>query len=181
MTVWPTVMVTGHRPQHLRPDVHGWVRAELDRLAGKLRDEHGTTVGVSGMALGADLWWADAVVRAGMQLEAHVPFPQQAEKWQPDDQREWRRLLGLAARTVTYGHAYSPYLLRKRNRGMVNASTEIVGVWIAGRASGTSHALRYAVDRGRRPIWVDPEIRRTLWPSVESWQAMLQQPAGQAA
>lgn len=36
MTVWPTVMVTGHRPQHLHPEVRPWVRAELDRLAGKL-------------------------------------------------------------------------------------------------------------------------------------------------
>jgi hypothetical protein len=77
--IWPTVMVAGHRPQHLHPNVRPWIRAELDRLAVKLRIEHGTTVGISGMAAGADLWWADAVVRAGLHLHAHVPFPQQPD------------------------------------------------------------------------------------------------------
>lgn len=75
MTTWPIVMVTGHRPQHLSPGVRPWVRAELERLALKLRDEHGTATGISGMAVGADLWWADAVVKAGLRLWAHVPFP----------------------------------------------------------------------------------------------------------
>lgn len=44
---WSAVMVTGHRPQHLHPNVRPWVRDELARLAIKLRDEYGTTVGIS--------------------------------------------------------------------------------------------------------------------------------------
>jgi hypothetical protein len=181
MTTWPMVMVTGHRPQHLRPADRGWVRSELDRLAVKLRDEHGTTTGVSGMALGADQWWADAVVRAGLHLEAHVPFPQQPDRWLAPDQREWRRLLGHASQTVTYGTGYGLHLLRKRNCGMVDISSAVIGVWLAGKVSGTSHALRYALDRGHRPIWVDPETRRTLWPSIETWETMLPRRAQQKA
>src|SRR5690349_5399869 len=116
-------MVTGHRPQHLSPTAQDWVRAELHRLAGKLRDGHGMTIG-------ADLWWADAALRAGLQVHAHVPFPQQAAKWKPEDQTEWWRLLGLAAKTLTYGTGYDEALLHARNRGMIHASAQTVAVWV---------------------------------------------------
>jgi hypothetical protein len=170
---WPTVMVTGHRPQHLRPDARLWVRAELDRLACKLRDEHGTTVGISGMAIGADLWWADSVVKAGLDLHAHVPFPQQPSRWPDESKAEWDRLLGLATHTVTYGAHYDVGLLHARNRGMVNASGQVLAVWVSGQGGGTRAAIEYAVRQGLRPTWLDPETHRTWWPSVETWQAML--------
>lgn len=171
--IWPTVMVTGHRPQHLHPDARLLVRSELARLACKLRDERGTTVGVSGMAIGADLWWADAVVSHRMDLHAHVPFPQQPNKWREDDKAEWSRLLGLAVHTETYGLRYSVELLHARNRGMVRASDQCLAVWVEGKDGGTRACLEYAVRRGMRPIWVDPVARRTWWPSVETWRAVL--------
>lgn len=171
--VLPSVMVAGHRPKHITPAAHDWVRSELNRLAGKLRDGHGTTTGVSGMALGADLWWADAVHRAGLQLHAHVPFPQQSAKWKPEDQAEWWRLLGLATKTITYGTGYDVRLLEARNRGMIHASAQTVAVWVYGRPGATRATLEYAVSRGRRPIWVDPESRRTIWPAIEVWRRLL--------
>lgn len=88
MTAWPTVMVTGHRPKYLSPNSRAWVRAELARLAVQLRDFHGMTCGISGMALGSDQWWAEAVLAAGVGLEAHVPFPQQPDKWRDEDKAE---------------------------------------------------------------------------------------------
>jgi hypothetical protein len=173
VTTWPTVMVTGHRPQHLSVSARPWVRDELRRLACKLRDEHGTRVGISGMAIGADLWWADAVIRAGLELHAHVPFPPQPIKWRDEDQAEWHRLLGLAANTITYGTGFDVRLLHARNRGMVDSCDGIIACWRQGRTGGTESCLRYAVQRGRRPVWVDPETRMTLWPRPESWARML--------
>jgi hypothetical protein len=173
---WTRVMVTGHRPQHLHPTVRPWVQVELERLAVKLRD------GVSGMALGCDLWWADAVVRAGLRLAAHVPFPQQPAKWRPEDQAEWWRLLGHAVQTVTYGSSYDVRLLHARNRGMVDGSDQVVAVWVYGKKGGTHAALEYAVQRGRRPIWVDPESQRTIWPAADVWRQLLApQPRRRAA
>lgn len=62
--IFPRVALTGHRPQGLSPSARDWVPLELERLAVKLRDQHGMRVGISGMALGSDIWWAQATVFA---------------------------------------------------------------------------------------------------------------------
>lgn len=166
MTCWPTVMVTGHRPQHLNPDVHDWVRSELARLAVKLRDEHGMTVGVSGMAIGADLWWADSVVEAGMRLHAHVPFPQQSAKWRPEDRAEWERLCRVAWKLKTYGGRYDVGFLHARNDGMLAETVAGEGVVVAVHlpaktGGGTASAVRKAIEHGMPIIHVNPETRTT--------------------
>ncbi len=159
---WLKVMVTGHRPQHLHPNARPWVRAELDRLAVKLRDGHGATVGISGMAIGADLWWADASVRAGLLLHAHVPFPQQPDKWRDEDKVEWRRLLGLAVSTTTYGSGYDVRLLHKRNDGMIAACSLAVAVHDPRKTEGgTASAVRKLIGLDIPVIHVNPEARMT--------------------
>ncbi|MEV5211364.1 hypothetical protein AB0K35_28210 [Micromonospora sp. NPDC053740] len=182
--VWPTVMVTGHRPQHLRPDsLHVWVRSELDRLALKLRDVHGMTCGISGMAIGADLWWADSLVKAAVPFVAHIPFPQQPDPWResnPEAVAEWHRLRALAASVVPYGdlaglaeHArkrVAVKLLHERNDGMLNATAQangaVVAVWCPSkRDGGTFSALKKAHRAGRPVILVNPEARTTTMPS----------------
>ncbi len=159
---WPTVMVTGHRPQHLHPDVRSWVRTELDRLAIKLRDGYGTTTGISGMAIGADQWWASSVLSAGLRLEAHVPFPQQPDKWRAEDRAEWSRLLGLASSTVTYGTDYDVRILHQRNDGMIKASDAAIAVFDPAKITGgTASAVRKLSALGFPVIHVDPVARMT--------------------
>jgi hypothetical protein len=128
MTTWPTVMVTGHRPQHLSPSVHDWVRFELHRLAVKLRAEHGMTTGISGMAIGADLWWADALISNGIPLWAHVPFPQQSDRWRVEDRDDWARLCRVAHKLTTYGGYYDVKTLHARNDGMIRVSAAAIAV-----------------------------------------------------
>lgn len=166
MSVWPTVMVTGHRPQHLNPDARPWVRSELQRLAGKLRDEHGTTAGVSGMAVGADLWWAASVLDAGIRLHAHIPFPQQPNKWAPEDRAEWERLCRAAAETEIYGSRYDVRTLHARNDGMLDetetAGGAVVAVLLPGKVNGgTASAVEKATSRRLPIIHVNPATRQT--------------------
>lgn len=163
MTVWPRVMVTGHRPQHLPPGSADWVHAELERLAIKLRDEHGMTIGISGMALGADTWWADALVRHGVPLEAHVPFPQQPDRWPVDTQAEWRRLRGLAAKVETYGPEYDVKWLHVRNDGMLRSPADLVIAVLdpAKTDGGTASAVRKATGLRLSIIHVNPRTLAT--------------------
>jgi len=176
-THWPTVALTGHRPKHLSPSARDWVRAELAHLAVRLRDQHGMICGISGMALGADLWWADAITTAGAILWPHVPYPQQADRWPEPDRQEWTRLISAAGRqAVTYGPTPEIRHLFARNRGMVNAvrgNGMLLAVWVRGKPGGTCEALRYALDQGMRPTWVDPVRRVTWWPTVDQWRRVL--------
>ncbi|WP_165947283.1 SLOG family protein [Micromonospora sp. 15K316] len=162
MSAWEVAAATGHRPQHLTAEERRWIRAELKRIAVKLRDEHGTATGVSGMALGTDLWWADETDTAGMKLWAHVPFPQQPNPWRDEDKTEWRRLLDRAAKVTTYGDHYDVKLLHARNDGMLAAGSVIVAVHKRSKTTGgTASAVRKAERLGLPIIRIDPE-RRTV-------------------
>lgn len=185
--LWPQVMVTGLRPQDIPEDAHGWVRGELARVAAKLRDEHSMTTGITGMALGSDLWWADALHRAGVPFAAHIPFPQQPGPWTrhaPEAVAEWQRLRNLAASEVVYGdlaglaeHARKRVvvrLLHERNDGMLRAADAVVGVWRPGkRDGGTYSALVKAHRAGLPVVHINPLGRTVTVPSAARLGALL--------
>lgn len=167
MTAWPRVMVTGHRFLDWL-----WTRSELERLAVKLRDGHGTTTAVCGMALGADTAWGEAALAAGLAVEAHVPFPQQGDRWNDKQRARWQRLRDVATQEVVYGQAYSVALLHARNRGMVAASDACIAVWDGRRTGGTWAAIGDAIRAGAPMVHVDPVRRITRFPSLAAWRAM---------
>lgn len=155
---WPTVCATGHRPQHLQPHSHDWVRTELARIAVKLRDHHGTTVGISGMALGVDQWWAQAVLDAGLALWAYIPSEEQGARWNVGQLREWQRLLDSAAKVRVFGTGYSVGLLHARNDGMLDDADAVVAVHRQSKTQGgTASAVGKARKRGLTTISVDPD------------------------
>ena len=157
---WPAVSATGHRPQHLTPAAQEWVRGELQRIVVKLRDEHGMTTGISGMALGTDMWWAAHLVGAGVDLWAHIPFPQQADPWRLADRAEWERLLRVAKKVTTYGGYYEVKTLHARNDGMLKASDLVVAVHDPAKTTGgTASAVRKATAAGLPIIHVNPAAR----------------------
>lgn len=156
---WRVVSATGHRPEALSQAARTWSREKLLRAAEWLRDERGTEVGISGMARGVDLWWADAVHRAGLTLAAYVPCPQQPDPWSAGDRREWRRLLDVADPALyrQFGDEYDVRHLHARNRGMLLDSSAVVCVWLpTKRAGGTWSAVREAVRLGRQGVHLDP-------------------------
>jgi uncharacterized phage-like protein YoqJ len=168
-------MVTGHRPQHLHPDTWDWIEGELDRIAYKLRDEHGTLAAISGMALGTDQWWAQSALRADLYLWAHVPFPQQPDPWGDDLQAAYRRLLDEAHEIKTYGdldtvpqamrRREAVRLLHARNRGMIQATDAVVAVYRPSKADGgTAAAWKQAIRDGLQIIHINPDRRTVTLP-----------------
>lgn len=93
------------------------MQSELDRLAVKVRDHHGTQVAISGCARGADTWWARSALRAGLRLWAYVPFLAQPSKWPPDDRKTRDGVLSVADRTLVSAADWDVWLLHARNGG----------------------------------------------------------------
>lgn len=153
---------SGHR--QMKPgDVVWLVRAALPVVVAKLRDEHGMQIGLSGMALCGDMWWARAVLDAGVAMQPHIPFPQQPDPWPAAEQARWRQLRGEGFGEVVYGDlsGMSPALrklaatplLHARNAGMVAASDAmVVAHYPWRREGGTAGVLKILEREKRRPF-----------------------------
>jgi hypothetical protein len=189
---WPTVMVTGHRPQHMPKNTHQWVQGELDRVAVKLRDIHAMQRGYSGLALGPDQWWCRSLHRVGVPYIAHVPYPQQPDRWSQSAQAEWVTLLGAAKREVVYGdladaadsdrRRLATVLLHRRNDGMLAgvpaqnlpAADAVVAVWMPSKQDGGTYSAVEKAWRRRLPvILLNPEARTVTVPSRQRLGVLL--------
>ncbi len=162
---WPQVACTGHRTQHLlrHLDRHqrAWTRNALRRGAVWLRDHAHTVVGLSGMAVGTDLWWADAVVAAGLRLAAHVPTLDQPTAWRrhPEAVAEWERLYALRDPDLSrvYADQYAVNTLFPRNTGMLRRSSALLAVWMPHLRSGGTFDTLCQAARAKKPgVWINP-------------------------
>lgn len=153
---YPRVMVTGHRPQHLTQGERGFAREELLRLARKLQEEHGTKLAISGMALGADTWWAEAALQIGLPIAAYIPFESQPNKWSNKDQVQWRWIRAKAAEEKIIAPAYSVQALHARNDAMIRDSDLAIAVWKPSKTTGgTASAVKKLQTLGRDIVVVD--------------------------
>lgn len=125
---WPRVALTGHREHLIRPADRDWVRAELDRIIVKLRDHHDTEIASSGLATGADTWWAQSALTAGLTLWGYQPFPEQPARWNPEQQAVHARLCESAQRLVLVGGYPDIGFFDTRNQLLLTDADAIVAV-----------------------------------------------------
>jgi hypothetical protein len=187
---WPAVAGFGHR--QLTDEQSDWVCQEFRGLLEELSADRGTETVISGMIPGTGHLWAEAGIRAGMQLHAIVPYPAQAEdptatlsvRWTAQERREWARLIDAAAR-FTRGSVRNPETIEQRKQMLaahagqvVAAATAAVAVWDARvRPKGTYAVIRRTVSAGKPVIWLDP-VRKCRWtPSSQQWLQILDGPA----
>lgn len=162
-----TVMVTGHRPEKLTDDERAWGRIAIPRAVARLRFTYGARTAISGMALGADTWFATAALAAGMDLHAYVPFESQADKWSTEDQEAWRQLRSCAARNfVVNPDPLAAWKYHARNDAMLEATARAGGLVVAllrdGATGGTASTLEKAQRRGLPVLRLDPGSRQMV-------------------
>lgn len=151
---------TGHR--RIPRGSLAWVTERTRAAAVWLATERGMTAGISGFADGWDLIWADAILRADMDLWAAIPYEEQPARFtSPYDRADWHRLRGLAAREWVCGSIAgltgkargrrANQLLWQRNATIVDQSSYMVCCWDPARVEhcGTYNAIVYARARGR--------------------------------
>lgn len=149
---------TGHRPEKLP-----WGGDEMDPRCQALKvmltravareAEAGAGIFCCGMARGCDFYFAEAVLAEmknspGLQLEAWLPCPTQADRWPRADQIRRQRILNQCTRIHIVEPEYTQGCMLRRDQAMVDRADMLLSVW-DGSPGGTGWTVRYARRRGK--------------------------------
>lgn len=115
---------------------------------------------ISGMAMGCDLYFAEAVLslreqHPGLSLEGAVPCPTQADRWPEALRRRWRDILDRCDLETVVQQNYNRFCMFRRDRYMVDRSSAILAVF-DGTPGGTQYTLNYAMDKKLTILLLDP-------------------------
>lgn len=153
------VCLTGNRPQKLpfaENSREGALLKERMRAAIVSLIEEGYTRFISGMALGADIWFAECVlamkdVYPDIELIAAIPYAGQRDRLSFADRFRYDRVLAGCAETVVLSNEYTKFCMNKRNRYMVDNSDVVLVVGYA-PSGGTVNTRAYAEKKGKRIV-----------------------------
>ena len=114
--------------------------------------ESGVEHFISGMAQGADLYFAEAVLalrelHPDVTLEAAIPCATQADRWPAVDRERYVELLARCDEQHLIQQAYSPGCMQRRNQYMVDHSALLLAAF-AGLPGGTMNTILYAQRSG---------------------------------
>lgn len=151
-----TCCFTGHRPGKLP-----WKTDERDPRCLALKQSMGREIErlyrsgyshfITGMAQGADLYFAEAVLEwketyPQITLEGAVPCQSQADRWPEAERLRWRRVLDACDLETLVQENYDRWCMHRRDRYMVDRSAAILAVF-DGTPGGTMYTLNYAMER----------------------------------
>ena len=157
------ICVTGHRPDKL----YGYKLSDpkyvkLKERFKELLIQNNCTEAITGMALGADMVFAIAVLelkKQGCNIKLHcaIPCRNHSCKWTKTYQDLYNYILNKAdiIKLVT-DEDYKPWLMQKRNEYMVDLADKIIAVW-DGSKGGTYNCVKYAEKKGKEIIGILPE------------------------
>lgn len=135
-------------------------------LAGQIAAlaDRGVTDWLSGMALGVDVWAAEMVLglkkkNPALHLHCILPCEGQEVKWPVAEQERYHSILRQADELIYVSRAYHRDCMLERNRYMVDRASMLLAVYNGTYRSGTGATVRYAKERGREIIVIDPISR----------------------
>lgn len=145
---------TGHRPQRFP-----WKFNELDDRCVALKQQmdsclwslyqRGYLHFITGMALGTDLYFAEAVLRLqqydpSVCLEAAIPHSGQEKSWGLQQQERYYAVRDACQIQRILQSQYSRGCMHQRNRYMVDHSHSVICVYDGSPQGGTAQTVRYA-------------------------------------
>lgn len=152
-----TVAFTGHRPEKIKNglseespeviEIKEKLRvAVLDKIAA------GCSCFLTGMAMGADLWAAEAVLslqeeHPQIELVAVVPFPGQASAFPPRWKERYETVLSRSSAVKVLSPHYYKSCYHVRNRWLIEHSAHLIAVYNGSRG-GTMQTLNDALLKG---------------------------------
>lgn len=166
-----TCCFTGHRPDKLP-----WGTNEDDLRCVRLKEEltealeraysAGCRHFISGMARGADLYFAEAVLElrerySEVTLEGARPCETQADAWPVKERKRYLEILNRCNYETLVQHHYDRGCMMRRNRYMVDRSCRIIAVYDGVPQGGTAQTLAYALKQGLETDILDVEKEET--------------------
>lgn len=151
-----TCCFTGHRPDKLPwgederdPRCIALKQSILRELEGLYRQ--GYRHFISGMARGADLYFAEAALELkqkhpDLTVEGAVPCQSQANRWPDREKARWRAVLDACDVETLVQEHYDRYCMHRRDRYMVDRAAAILAAF-DGTPGGTMYTLNYAMDQ----------------------------------
>ena len=145
---------TGHRPKGF-PFQYGIDKQKQNFYLQMLKEkielaitEYGITNFISGMAIGADLDFAETVLKLRNEyhitLECAIPCLNQTLKWNSTDKLRYESILKHADKISLISERYTPECMLKRNRYMVDKSEFVIAVFNGIEKGGTWYTINYA-------------------------------------
>lgn len=166
MSELKTCCFTGHRPKNL-PFGYNENDERCIKLKNILQNEIESlivknNVGhfITGMALGIDLICAEIVLELkkkypAITLESAIPCETQAVKWSEKQRNRYSHIGKKCDKVTLIQHHYDKECIHNRNKYMVDSSDFVLAVW-SGNPSGTGNTVRYAKEKGKRIIIINP-------------------------
>ena len=160
-----TCCFSGHRPVKLP-----WGAREDDPACVKLRQEIESRIEgiyeagyrhfICGMAIGCDMYFAEAVLalkqlHEDVTLEAAIPCATQPERWSRPLRERYNSLIDRCSSVKVLQLDYSPDCMMRRNKYMVDNADLLISVY-DGSGGGTGHTVKYAESKNLRimPLWL---------------------------
>lgn len=150
---------TGHRPKQL---TWGKNEAHSDCIKAKALIEEaineaikdGYTDFYCGMALGADTYFAECIIKIkkngeDIRLHAAIPCPQQEESWSKENIKRYNEILCQCDSKTIINPIYTRTCMLSRNRFMVENSMRVIALWNGEFNGGTGYTVRYAQSKKR--------------------------------
>lgn len=166
------IAVTGHRPHKLNNeyDHDGPCSKFISAALIKFLTEKKATLGISGMALGADTLFTQACIDLKIPVLAAIPFYGQESRWPKASRDRYFNLLSnplVTTHYVTEG-SYSSAAMQLRNEYMVDECDYLIAVY-DGTRGGTFNTVRYAQSKDHNIHLIDP----THWNKLDIDQGKL--------
>ena len=159
-----TCCFTGHRPVKLP-----WGTNENDPHCIALKEELFASVRaiydcgyrrfICGMAIGCDMYFAEAVLRLkeeceDIELIAAIPCGDQPDKWNLAQRKRYNSILDRCSKVDVLQIKYSNDCMHKRNEYMVDRSSLLLSCY-DGRPGGTMKTILYAERQGLKTVIIE--------------------------
>lgn len=164
------IAVTGHRPDKLWGYRNIDTKPEYKRLKEKIKEKileiakgYDKVVCITGMALGADIIFANAVLEmwdagdARLQLDCYIPCANQERMWPRRSQDEYLSIFERADNIVWVSKEdYTEGCMLARNQAMVDACDVVIAIYNGDKKGGTADTVRRVAASGKRVVILNP-------------------------